>query len=125
MAADCIVTPRALSAGKKSVTVEPSSTSVEAVRIWTWEGSMIGSHFMTHACEEPCERKYGFKGYWGLKRKCHTSYSSGMPTIVEHALRGSRLALVYHKQCGQKVHLVTYRINVGNDANIPRSRDLC
>ena len=33
MAADCIVTPRALSAGRKSVTVEPSSTSVEFVRV--------------------------------------------------------------------------------------------
>ena len=33
MAADCIVTPRALSAGRKSVTVEPSSTSVELVRV--------------------------------------------------------------------------------------------
>ena len=32
MAADCMVMPRALSAGRKSVTVEPSSTSAE-VRI--------------------------------------------------------------------------------------------
>ena len=41
MAADCIVTPRALSAGKKSVTVEPSSTSVELVRIKHLEGRII------------------------------------------------------------------------------------
>ena len=32
MAADCIVIPRALSAGRKSVTVEPSSTSGQFVR---------------------------------------------------------------------------------------------
>ena len=41
MAADCIVTPRALSAGKKSVTVEPSSTSVRLVRIRHLEGQTL------------------------------------------------------------------------------------
>ena len=41
MAADWIVTPRALSAGRKSVTVEPSSTSVELVRIRTLKRSSL------------------------------------------------------------------------------------
>ena len=42
MAADCIVTPRALSAGRKSVTVEPSSTSVEFVRRQIWKRTCVG-----------------------------------------------------------------------------------
>lgn len=42
MAADCIVTPRALSAGRKSVTVEPSSTSVEFIRRQIWKETSVG-----------------------------------------------------------------------------------
>ena len=64
IAADWIVIPRALSAGRKSVTVEPSSTSSTI--------SILNRALVTHAL---------------------TSYSTRVATVVEHTLRGRGLSL--------------------------------
>ena len=102
MAADCIVTPRALSAGRKSVTVEPSSTSVEFVRLRTQQTLSLQAFNQIVYEQDACSGKETHRAINpgdDKQRNRRTSYSSGMPAIVEHALCSGRLALVsceYH-----------------------------
>ena len=118
MAADCIVTPRALSAGKKSVTVEPSSTSVGLVRIRHLEGLILKYRSIKSG---ECAGIGILEIEMASQKKGHTSYPPCMPAIVEHALSGSCLTLGLDELSRQRTcQFLTYRIDVGNNANIPR-----
>lgn len=91
-----MVTPLALSAGRKSVTVEPSSTSAgdgqcdirkeRANRHWEQEWHKF--FFLIIPDDEGYSKRHidNMKGF-------HTSYSSRMAAIVEHALCSCRFAL--------------------------------
>ena len=93
IAADWIVMPRALSAGRKSVTVEPSSTSLTLSTL-----------------------------NLALVPKPLTSYSTRVATVVEHALRGRCLSLSRGQYDVLIIlDMVTHSINVGHNANIASS----
>jgi hypothetical protein len=105
IAADCMVIPLALSAGKKSVTVDPSSTSV-------LNGKLL-NYFKI-----------------GTILAVFTSNPIGITTIIEHTLCGCCLPLTRISAFNIKsmYHIATNRIDMGYDTNISgpvQSRIFC
>lgn len=97
MAADWMVIPRALSAGKKSVTVDPSSTSVPVSSeqyIYNGEQAVAAVNIKTVFWWREMDQNKGTVCVWLVKiSEFLTSQSSCEATIIEHTLCGSCFTL--------------------------------